>query len=312
MTVFLVSGRKVKVISVLCRQSESVVYLIECQGDSKMVLKIDLRRRSRSQLNTEYKVHKITRFFKYKLFIVDQYFDQQSQVILEPYVNSIPPGMLLAALMPYFGTPIKNTDTLEIYFFQILESLKRLHKKGIIHADVKAANIAILDNKATLIDFGLSQCLEDPFPAGSTLDYSSPLVQFNGTVICPSGKRATPRDDFFSLFYTFVELSGQTLPWKQIKSLGQFEDVTSCDPLVRAVWDIALDENHRLNILYKKTPDGIFGIPYEWPKKWHRILSPEYVIGVTKVLLTRDLKYPDFMKSFVIENLGSLCPENIF
>ena len=44
------------------------------------------------------------------------------------------------------------------YTIQIAEGLKKAHEKGIIHKDIKPANIIITnDNEVKILDFGLSK-----------------------------------------------------------------------------------------------------------------------------------------------------------
>ena len=80
-------------------------------------------------------------------------------------------------------------------FDQILEAVAYIHRKGIIHNDLKPANILItrIDNAVKIIDFGLSA--DDahylPKTLGCTADYASPELLRQEKIDC--------RSDIYSL-----------------------------------------------------------------------------------------------------------------
>ena len=89
------------------------------------------------------------------------------------------------------------------WFRDLANALAALHAAGIVHRDVKPANILIdPEQRPFLIDFGLSSSAEttvDGILAG-TVPYMSPEQTLGGWVAI------TPRSDIYSLAVTFHEV----------------------------------------------------------------------------------------------------------
>ena len=65
------------------------------------------------------------------------------------------PGGSIACILDRFGA--LEEDLLRIYLYQVLQGLQYLHGKGIIHRDIKGANILLSDKGVVkLTDFGSS------------------------------------------------------------------------------------------------------------------------------------------------------------
>jgi len=87
---------------------------------------------------------------------------------------------------------------------ECLAALAALHREGIVHADVKTANIMVKrTGNAKIIDIGSAHPVDDPPPTKTcTPAYAAPEVL--------EGQTNTPRSDLASLGYVLVEmLSGQ-------------------------------------------------------------------------------------------------------
>lgn len=130
------------------------------------------------------------------------------------------PGGSIKYLLDKYG-PMCET-LIKKYLKQVLNGLEYLHKNGIVHRDIKAANILVdLKGNIKLSDFGCaSQLLQ------SSLGESELLNSLKGTlawmapeVVCQSkyGKKA----DVWSLGCTLIEMATGTTPWGKFKNYVQ-------------------------------------------------------------------------------------------
>jgi len=104
---------------------------------------------------------------------------------------------------------------------QIITILEHIHKRGILHRDIKLENFMLgLKDKDTiyLIDYGLSKSylrnnehVKKTINTNNivgTIEYISPNVH--------EGMTPSRRDDLISLGYIFVHMLLGELPWKQL------------------------------------------------------------------------------------------------
>jgi serine/threonine-protein kinase len=106
-------------------------------------------------------------------------------------VFTLVPGSDIAMLKPGVAVTIAR---------QCLEGLTSLHKKRIVHGDVKPSNIMIrTTGTAKIIDFGSASKTQDtPQPRAFTLAYAAPETI--------ERLECTPRSDLASLGYVLVEM----------------------------------------------------------------------------------------------------------
>ncbi|EFO99463.1 hypothetical protein CRE_22353 [Caenorhabditis remanei] len=101
---------------------------------------------------------------------------------------------------------------------QMIDLLKNIHKRGIVHCDIKPSNFAFgmreKSGRLQILDFGLSEsyfvheghscCRYKRTPRGTTLYMSANQhVYFHNS----------PRDDLESLVFCFMDMCGVSLPW---------------------------------------------------------------------------------------------------
>jgi serine/threonine protein kinase len=102
------------------------------------------------------------------------------------------------------GHPVAVARAVEIAA-QVAEGLAYAHQHGVVHRDVKPANIMILNNNgpAKITDFGIARMRTAEVRTQTGVVLGSPRYMSPEQV---AGKRAEPRSDIFSLGVIFYEM----------------------------------------------------------------------------------------------------------
>jgi serine/threonine protein kinase len=123
--------------------------------------------------------------------------------------------------------PIETDEGLALAI-QMAEGLEEAHRKGIIHRDIKSANIMVTDKgQAKIMDFGLAKVKERTLLTreGSTL----------GTVAYMSpeqarGERVDSRTDIWSLGVVLYEMFSGKLPFRGDREASVLDSVVHEEP----------------------------------------------------------------------------------
>jgi len=127
-------------------------------------------------------------------------------------------GTPLSESIPTGGLP---TDAVVRYGIQIADALAHAHKRGVIHRDLKTANVVISpDGRAKVLDFGLARRM--PSELATTVTRSSdsqPAQAIAGTLayLAPEvllGNVADERGDIWALGVLLYEIAAAELPFK--------------------------------------------------------------------------------------------------
>lgn len=109
------------------------------------------------------------------------------------------------------------TDETKIrYLMQLLEGLAYLHRRGILHRDLKPGNLMIADDTLRIIDFGLAMRLDSYQPMAGTLQYMAP-EQFEGYP-------ASELTDLYAVGVIAYELFTGHYPFELGESVRKFVD----------------------------------------------------------------------------------------
>jgi eukaryotic-like serine/threonine-protein kinase len=139
--------------------------------------------------------------------------DGQAYIAME-FVEGSP----LSESIPSGGLP---TDAVVRYGIQIADALAHAHKRGVIHRDLKTANVVIsADGRAKVLDFGLARRIPTEFEATATRSSDSHAARgIAGTLayLAPEvllGQNADERSDIWALGVVLYEAAAGELPFK--------------------------------------------------------------------------------------------------
>lgn len=141
-------------------------------------------------------------------------FNQQAYIAME-FVR----GEALSGRIPPGGLP---TETVLAYGIQTAAALEHAHSQGILHRDLKSANVRVTpEGQIKVLDFGLAVSIKEPSLSGTTLtiNEASSAGTLAGTLfyMAPEilgGKMADVRSDIWSLGVLLYELSEGALPYQ--------------------------------------------------------------------------------------------------
>jgi serine/threonine-protein kinase len=90
------------------------------------------------------------------------------------------------------------------YFCQVLQALAHAHEHGVIHRDVKPANIVITaEGKAKLVDFGVAKLIQSSELTAIGMTVGSPYYMSPELI---TGRQADSRSDIYSAGVTLYEM----------------------------------------------------------------------------------------------------------
>ena len=157
--------------------------------------------------------------------------DDQTCIVME-YVQ----GVQLESMIVPGGLP---AETLFRYGLQISDALMHAHDRGIVHRDLKAANVIIgTDGRLKVLDFGLAHrlpeyetenptqsfsLLAEPETVGGTLAYIAPETLKTG--------QSDARSDVWSLGVLFYEMASGRQPYRGIRGLELVSKVIDDRPV---------------------------------------------------------------------------------
>ncbi len=128
------------------------------------------------------------------------------------------------------------TETRVQLLLPVLHALAYLHRRGIVHRDVKPGNILVSGQMVKVLDFGLATLAGQLAPPSGTLRYMAPEVLRGG--------QATPAADLYAVGVIAYELfagwhpfapTGQSISTEQLLTLEPTWDYLDLEPVLLAV-----------------------------------------------------------------------------
>ncbi|OMJ88313.1 hypothetical protein SteCoe_9817 [Stentor coeruleus] len=132
----------------------------------------------------------------------------------------------LCIIDPESGIDFKNIYVLADFAWKSIEILKNIHRRGIVHNDIKPHQFLISENrKIFLVDFGFSR----RFKNGKFHKELKVLDKKQGNFLfasknCHKGYSLSRRDDLISLGYMLIYLYKGALPWESCGNINNPAD----------------------------------------------------------------------------------------
>ena len=139
-------------------------------------------------------------------------------------------------VMPFYEGSLQmvSPTSLDKAMYTAISILESVHRRYVLHRDIKPDNFMVKSGELYLIDFGMATFYIDGFSkhlieSGSRLDdeYSNPDIGSHDTIIgTPNyvsynihcGFRGGRRDDLISLGYMYLMLHNRSLPWQTVEN----------------------------------------------------------------------------------------------
>ncbi|KHF43641.1 serine/threonine-protein kinase [Saccharomonospora viridis] len=116
---------------------------------------------------------------------------------------------------------------------QVLSALRAAHQAGIVHRDVKPANIMVgADGRVKLTDFGIAQAIDDPRITTSGMLVGSPAFMAPERV---EGREAMPASDLWSLGASLFFAAEGSVPFERASTAATLHAIMTEVPYLTRV-----------------------------------------------------------------------------
>ncbi len=188
--------------------------------DTKWLLEVTLKRLDSSNWDEEYFQHRFLREIQtlrrlnhpaiIRLFDYHQANDKRGTWIVYEYY----PGESITDRLKKYPEGLPENEALRI-FKEILEGMIHVHKKGVIHRDLKSSNIMLFeeDDSVVIIDFGLATLIDE---RSQTVDAPSGSPHFMPPEQFESLRETDERTDIWALGVLLQQLLTNTYPFGSI------------------------------------------------------------------------------------------------
>lgn len=134
--------------------------------------------------------------------------ENNNKLMYNLFMEYMPFGTLVQATHRHGGGRLDEA-AIACYTRQVVKGLEHLHSKGLVHCDIKGANILIGEDGVKIGDFGCAKSVTDDSAAiGGTPVFMAPEVARGREQGCPS--------DIWSLGCTVIEMATGASPWPNV------------------------------------------------------------------------------------------------
>lgn len=182
--------------------------------------------------------------------IVQYLYSSSDDEFFNIFLEYVPGGSVAALLRNYgaFEEPLVRN-----FVRQILEGLHYVHERGIVHRDIKGANV-LVDNKGgiKISDFGISKKLEDNLLPGNRLH--RPSLQGSVYWMAPEVVKQvayTKKADVWSVGCLIVEMLTGEHPWAQLNQMQAIFKIGSFSAKPPIPSDISADAQNCLDLCFE-------------------------------------------------------------
>ena len=217
--------------------------------------------------------------------------------------------------------------TAKILFRQLIQGIKYIHSKGIVHRDIKLENILLdLNNIVKICDFGVGKITEK---GHKLLDQCGTPVYMAPEIIQGDGYEGFPVDIWSAGVALYIMLSGNipfnrdkthdlqsaiiNLPYKKIDDISDsandlLKNILEKDPTKRLTPDQILE--HPWMLEYNGKDDECFDYNYDLEiknvNKYHFFTNAESILLAKTHIDYRKAPKKDLAENFTIKNLYTL------
>ncbi|KZO93587.1 kinase-like protein [Calocera viscosa TUFC12733] len=179
-------------------------------------------------------------------------------------------GLMIMPLLPRQMPVCVREEKARRWFAAVLDAVGWLHARGVVHNDIKPANIMLTeDNQPVLIDFGFAQ----HHPAGKEERFQSQLAYGTPEYLSPerarSHKHDTRKSDVWALGVTFFEILIGRTPFESTPAPSPSSDANEED-MPRGEPDMTTAEG--LQVYWERTVRG------EWVEGWEMSRGAEKLL----------------------------------
>ncbi|CAK4075485.1 unnamed protein product [Aphanomyces euteiches] len=99
--------------------------------------------------------------------------------------------------------------------YELISGLASIHREGIIHGNLKAANVLVTEqNHVVITDFGLSKSVVTTMARNTSINAPVHMINWSSPDILFTARRAGPPADMWSFGMTVYELLAKDIPFK--------------------------------------------------------------------------------------------------